>query len=80
MSDLTAATRGISKDKQVIINPRSPRNSIQHLGRLKQAVREVDNAWHDAHNNMLVSFLQESELFSLYRCRFSFLEFIDISS
>jgi hypothetical protein len=59
LSDLTAATLGIDRDKQVIIDPCSPRNSMQHLGRLKQAVRDLDNAWHDAHKNMLVSFSLE---------------------
>jgi hypothetical protein len=80
MSDLTAATRGIGRDKQVIIDPRNPRNSIQHLGWLKQAVREIDNAWHDGHNNVLVRFSLELELSPSYRCRFSTLELVDISS
>jgi hypothetical protein len=63
LSDLTEATLGIGKDKKVMTDPRGPRNTVQHLGRLKQAVREFDNTWHDANNNVLVSFLPESEPF-----------------
>jgi hypothetical protein len=68
LSNLSEATLGVGRDRQVIIDSHSPQNTMQHLGRLKQAVRELDNAWHDAHNNVLVSFSLELQLFSLYRC------------
>jgi hypothetical protein len=59
LSDLTDATLGVGKDKKVMTDPRSPLNTVQHLGRLKHVVKEFDNAWHDANNNVLVSFLLE---------------------
>jgi hypothetical protein len=79
LSDLTEATLGIGRDMQVLIGPRSLRNSMQHLGRLKQAVRELDNAWHDAHNNVVVSFLSESKFFLSYQIVLN-LDLVDISS
>jgi hypothetical protein len=79
LSDLTEATLGIDKDKKVVTDPCGPRNTVQHLGQLKQAVRDFDNAWHHANNNVLVSFLSESELFSSCRIVFN-LDFVDISS
>jgi hypothetical protein len=70
LSDLTDATLSVGKDKKLVVDTRGPRNTVQHLGRLKQAVKEFDNAWHDANNNVLVSFLSELELFSSYRATF----------
>ena len=71
LSDLTDATLGVGKDKKLVVDTRGPRNTVQHLGRLKQAVREFDNAWHDVNNNVLVSFLPESEPFFFTPDRFS---------
>ncbi|KAK1607660.1 hypothetical protein QYE76_031333 [Lolium multiflorum] len=59
LSDLTDATLGVGKDKKLVVETRGPRNSMQHLVRLKQAVKELDNAWHDAHNNVLISAAKE---------------------
>jgi hypothetical protein len=43
-------------------------------------VKEFDNAWHDANNNVLVSFFLELETFPSNRCRFSTSELVDIFS
>jgi hypothetical protein len=61
----------------VVVDPRSHRNTVQHLARLKNAVREFDNAWHDADKNVLVRFLSELELLSSYRI-VSNLDLVDI--
>ncbi|KAM0903733.1 hypothetical protein ACQ4PT_018495 [Festuca glaucescens] len=53
LADLTEATRGVGKDGKVVIDSRGPRSTVQHFGRLKQAVKEFDNAWHDANQNVL---------------------------
>ncbi len=59
---MTEATLGVGKDRQAVIDPRGPRNTVQHLARLKHAMREFDNAWHDANQNVLVSFFPALEL------------------
>ncbi|KAM0890878.1 hypothetical protein ACQ4PT_026770 [Festuca glaucescens] len=53
LADLTDATRGVGKDGKVVVDSRGPRSTVQHFGRLKQAVKEFDNAWHDANQNVL---------------------------
>ncbi|KAM0887722.1 hypothetical protein ACQ4PT_028853 [Festuca glaucescens] len=53
LADLTEATRGVGKDGKVVVDSRGPRSTVQHFGRLKQAVKEFDNAWHDANQNVL---------------------------
>ncbi|KAM0871532.1 hypothetical protein ACQ4PT_039337 [Festuca glaucescens] len=60
LADLTEATRGVGKDGKVVIDSRGPRSTVQHFGRLKQAVKEFDNAWHDANQNVLAG-LQQAE-------------------
>ena len=64
LADLTEATRGIGKDGKVVVDSRGPRSTVQHFGRLKQAVKEFDNAWHDANQNVLVSFFPALNLSS----------------
>ena len=64
LADLTEATRGVGKDGKVVIDSRGPRSTVQHFGRLKQAVKEFDNAWHDANQNVLVSFFPALNLSS----------------
>ena len=44
VADLTDATLGVGKDGKVISDPRGRRSTVQHLGRLKHAVKEFDNA------------------------------------
>jgi hypothetical protein len=70
LSNLTDATLGVDKDKKLVVDTRGPRSTVQHLGRLQRAVKEFDNAWHDANNNVLVSFIPELELFSSHRAIF----------
>nr|XP_051211308.1 formin-like protein 14 [Lolium perenne] len=51
-ADLSPATRGLGKDKLPVIDPAGPRSTGQHFGRLRRAVKEFDNVWHDANNNV----------------------------
>jgi hypothetical protein len=55
-ADVSAATRGVGKDRLPVIDPAGPRSTEEHFMRLKRAVREFDNAWHDATSNVVVSF------------------------
>ncbi|KAM0853425.1 hypothetical protein ACQ4PT_051078 [Festuca glaucescens] len=63
VADLTDATLGVGKDKKLVIDSRGPRSTVQHLGRLKHAVKEFDNAWHDANNNVLGVLDSRKQLF-----------------
>ncbi|KAM0848037.1 hypothetical protein ACQ4PT_054640 [Festuca glaucescens] len=63
VADLTDATLGVGKDGKVISDPRGRRSTVQHLGRLKHAVKEFDNVWHDANNNVLGVLDSRKELF-----------------
>ncbi|KAM0917053.1 hypothetical protein ACQ4PT_009790 [Festuca glaucescens] len=63
LADLTDATLGVGKDKKLVIDSRGPRSTVQHLGRLKHAVKEFDNAWHDANNNVLGVLDSRKQLF-----------------
>ena len=63
-SDITEATLGVGKDGKVVLDSRGPRNTVQHLARLKRSVREFDNAWHDVDKNVLVNFSSELEFYS----------------
>jgi hypothetical protein len=56
LSDLTDSTLDIGKDKKLVLDTRGPRSTVQHLGWLKHAMKEFENAWHDANINVLVSF------------------------
>jgi hypothetical protein len=60
LADLSDATLGVGKDGKAKLDPRGCRSTVQHFGRLKQAVKEFDNAWHDANNNVLVRHLTET--------------------
>jgi hypothetical protein len=63
ISDMTEATLGLGKDGQPVVDTRGPRNTVQHMHRLKRSMREVDNAWHDVDKNVLVSFSSGFELY-----------------
>ncbi|KAM0888481.1 hypothetical protein ACQ4PT_028309 [Festuca glaucescens] len=63
VADLTDATLGVGKDKKLVIDSRGPRSTVQHLGRLKHSVKEFDNAWHDANNNVLGVLDSQKRLF-----------------
>nr|XP_051212020.1 actin cytoskeleton-regulatory complex protein pan1-like [Lolium perenne] len=54
-ADLSPATLGLGKDKLPVIDPAGPRSTGQHFGRLRRAVKEFDNAWHDANHNVAVT-------------------------
>nr|XP_051229688.1 uncharacterized protein LOC127347555 [Lolium perenne] len=51
--DESPATRGLEKDKMPVIDPAGPRSTGQYFSRLRRAVKEFDNAWHDATNNVV---------------------------
>ena len=63
-ADVSAATRGLGKDRLPALDPSGPRCTEEHFMRLRRAVKELDNAWHDATNNVVVSF---SELFPIFQ-------------
>jgi hypothetical protein len=46
----------LGKDRLPAVDPAGPRCTEEHFIRLRRAVRELDNAWHDATNNVLVSY------------------------
>jgi hypothetical protein len=54
-ADESPATRGLGKDKLPLVDPSGPRSTGQHFSRLLHAFKELDNAWHDANNNIVVS-------------------------
>nr|XP_051211367.1 uncharacterized protein LOC127328835 [Lolium perenne] len=54
-ADVSAATRGLGKDRLPAVDPAGPWCTEEHFIRPRRAVRELDNAWHDATNNVLVS-------------------------
>jgi hypothetical protein len=62
-TDVSAATRGMGKDRLPAPDPTSNRCAEEHFMRLRRAVKELDNAWFDATNNMMVS----STSFSLFQ-------------
>jgi hypothetical protein len=62
VSDMTEATLSLGKDGQPVVDTRGPRNTVQHMHRLKRSMREFDNAWHDVDKNVLVSFSSGFEL------------------
>ncbi|KAK1607389.1 hypothetical protein QYE76_031062 [Lolium multiflorum] len=45
--------RGLGKDKMPAIDPAGPRSTGKHFIRLRRAVKEFDNVWHDATNNVV---------------------------
>ena len=55
-ADVSAATRGLEKDRLPALDPAGPRCTEQHFIRLRRAVKELDNASHDATNNVVVSY------------------------
>nr|XP_051205457.1 uncharacterized protein LOC127319526 [Lolium perenne] len=59
-ADVSAATRGLGKDRLPAIDPAGPRCTEQHFMRLRRAVKELDNAWHDATNNVVVTIPEAS--------------------
>ncbi|KAK1653368.1 hypothetical protein QYE76_071173 [Lolium multiflorum] len=62
-ADVSAATRGVGKDRLPIIDPAGPRSTEEHFMRLKRAVKEFDNAWHDATSNVVSTAVARKQLF-----------------
>ncbi|KAK1605973.1 hypothetical protein QYE76_029646 [Lolium multiflorum] len=52
-ADISAATRGLGKDRLPAPDPAGPRSTEEHLTRLKHAVKEFDSAWYDATSNVV---------------------------
>ncbi|KAK1626674.1 hypothetical protein QYE76_000989 [Lolium multiflorum] len=52
-ADVSAATRGLGKDRLPAPDPAGPRSTEEHFMRLRRSVKELENAWHDATNNMV---------------------------
>ncbi|KAK1684586.1 hypothetical protein QYE76_045434 [Lolium multiflorum] len=62
-ADVSAATRGVGKDRLPIDDPAGPKCIEGHFTRLKRAVREFDNAWHDATSNVVSTADARKQLF-----------------
>ena len=54
-ADVSKATRGMGKDRLPAPDPAGDRSSEEHFMRLRRAVKELDSAWYDATNNLMVS-------------------------
>ncbi|KAK1680933.1 hypothetical protein QYE76_041781 [Lolium multiflorum] len=52
-ADISAATRGLGKDRLPAPDPAGPRSTEEHFTRLKRAVKEFDSACYDATANMV---------------------------
>jgi hypothetical protein len=55
-ADMTPATRGLGKDRLPAPDPVGDRSSEEHFMRLRSAVKELDSAWYDSTNNLIVRF------------------------
>nr|XP_051190671.1 uncharacterized protein LOC127303998 [Lolium perenne] len=64
-SDESPATCGLGKHKMPVIDPAGPRSTGQHFSRLRHVVKELDNAWHDATNNVVVTAVPEASIEAL---------------
>nr|XP_051209479.1 uncharacterized protein LOC127326734 [Lolium perenne] len=62
-ADLSDATCGLGKDKLPVVDNSGPRSTVQHLSRLKRAMKEFDTAWHDANINMVGTLNSRKQLF-----------------
>jgi hypothetical protein len=77
-ADITPATRGLGKDRLPAPDPIGNRSSEEHFTRLRCAVKELDSAWYDATNNLMVRFTNFPQLlpvsfFSGFVLSFSFM-------
>ncbi|KAK1696243.1 hypothetical protein QYE76_012940 [Lolium multiflorum] len=54
-ADMTPATRGMGKDRLPAPDPVGDRSSEEHFMRLRRAVKELDSAWYDATNNLMLT-------------------------
>ncbi|KAK1605234.1 hypothetical protein QYE76_028907 [Lolium multiflorum] len=62
-ADVSSATRGVGRDRLPIVDPAGPKSTEEHFMRLKRAVREFDNAWHDATSNVVSTADARKQLF-----------------
>jgi hypothetical protein len=60
-ADISPATRGLGKDRLPAPDPAGDRSSEEHFMRLRNAVKELDSAWYDATNNLMVRFSNFSQ-------------------
>ncbi|KAK1610988.1 hypothetical protein QYE76_034661 [Lolium multiflorum] len=54
-ADMTPATHGMGKDRLPAPDPVGDRSSEEHFMRLRCAVKELDSAWYDATNNLMLT-------------------------
>ncbi|KAK1667849.1 hypothetical protein QYE76_056008 [Lolium multiflorum] len=54
-ADMSPATRGMGKDRLPAPDPAGDRSAEEHFMRLRRAVKELDSAWYDATNNLMLS-------------------------
>ncbi|KAK1660512.1 hypothetical protein QYE76_048671 [Lolium multiflorum] len=54
-ADISPATRGLGKDRLPAPDPAGDRSSEEHFMRLRNAVKELDSAWYDATNNLMLT-------------------------
>ncbi|KAK1699345.1 hypothetical protein QYE76_016042 [Lolium multiflorum] len=54
-ADMTPATRGLGKDRRPAPDPVGDRSSEEHFMRLRSAVKELDSAWYDSTNNLMLT-------------------------
>ncbi|KAK1630439.1 hypothetical protein QYE76_004754 [Lolium multiflorum] len=62
-ADVSSATRGVGRDRLPIVDPAGPKSTEEHFMRLKRAVREFDNAWHEATSNVVSTADARKQLF-----------------
>jgi hypothetical protein len=56
-ADMSDVTSGINEAREPIIDPSGPISVINHLLRMKKAMKFMDNAWFDTNNAIVVSTL-----------------------
>jgi hypothetical protein len=65
-------TSGLNEAREPIVAPTSPMPLINHLLRMKKAVKAMDNAWFDTNKAIMVNILSNLALI------FRFLKYIHI--
>lgn len=56
-ADMGEVSSGLTRDRQIIIDPTGPTPLTDKMLRLKKAMQEVDTAWYDANQGFTVSLL-----------------------
>ena len=78
-ADMTPATRGLGKDRLPAPDPVGDRSSEEHFMRLRSAVKELDSAWYDATNNLMVRFTNSFQLLPVSLLPDFFFSFMPVS-